>query len=187
MAKLNSFTFITMNGFFKGPQDDISWHKNDDPEKDKYAVKGIQSGGTLIFGRITYEMMASQWTSPEIKKSNPQAAEGMTNADKIVFSRTLKKADWKNTRLISGDLITEVKKLKKESGKDMVVLGSGTILSQLAQNNLIDKYLVMLDPVAIGTGTPIFSNVHHKLNLKLIDVQKFESGVLVLTYEPVKK
>ena len=89
MAKLISFTFVTLNGYYKGPQGDISWHKDDDPEKNDYAKKGAASDGILIFGRVTYEMMASYWPTPDAKKTDPETADGMNNRDKIVFSRTL--------------------------------------------------------------------------------------------------
>jgi dihydrofolate reductase len=187
MVKLISFTFVTLNGYFKGPQGDISWHKDNDPEKNDYANKGLDSDSTLIFGRITYEMMASFWPSPDAMKFNPKMAEGMNNADKIVFSRTLKKANWKNTKLVNGDMIEETKKLKKTSSKNLAIMGSGSIITQLAEHNLIDQYQLMVDPVVIGNGTPIFNNIKGKLDLKLVDSKIFKSGVVLLTYEQTKE
>lgn len=187
MAKLNSFTFVTLNGYYKGPQEDISWHKDNDPEKDSYAVKGAGSGGTLIFGRKTYDMMVAFWPTPAAEKSMPEVAKGMNNANKIVFSRTMKNADWKNTKIVKDDMIEEIKKLKKQSDKDLTIIGSGSIVGQLAEEGLIDQYLLMVDPIVIGEGTALFSNIHNNLHLKLVDSKIFKSGVLVLTYAPAKK
>ena len=187
MAKLNSFTFLTLNGYYKGPKEDISWHKNDDPEKTEYANTSASSEGVLIFGRVTYEMMVSFWPTSQAMKQFPKVAEAMNNADKIVFSRKLKKADWKNTKVINGDMIEEIKKLKKTSGKTMTILGSGSILTQLAAENLIDEYRLMVDPVVLGKGTPLFKDIDAELDLKLINSKITKSGVLILTYESAKK
>lgn len=183
MSTLRVFNFITLNGFFKGPGGDLSWHKQGTtPEEQEFSRKGIQAGSTLIFGRVTYEMMHAGWTSPETKKHMPDMAEGMTKAEKIVFSNTLKKADWNNTRVIGGDIVKEMKALKKSSEKDMTILGSGTIVTQFADEGLIDEYMLMVDPLALGEGTPIFQGLKKQLNLKLVNTQAFGSGTLVLTY-----
>jgi len=184
MRRLVMFNFMTLNGFIEGAKGDISWNKNSDPEKDAYAMEGIGAGGTLLFGRVTYEMMASYWPTPVALEQNHAMAEGMNRADKVVFSKTLTKADWSNTRLIRGDLIQEVKNMKQSSGSSMCVLGSGSIVTQLAERGLIDTYQFMIDPVAIGDGTPAFKGLKRPLNLKLISSRVFKSGVVVLNYEP---
>lgn len=187
MRKLTVFNFVTMNGFFAGPGGDISWHKDNDPEKNEYAEEGIESKNTLIFGRVTYEMMAGFWPSADALKYAPVMAKGMNAADKIVFSKTLEKADWNNTRLVNGDMVEEIKKMKQMEGKDMTILGSGSIISQLTDEGLIDEYQIMLDPVAIGEGTPLFKNIRNQLDLKLTDTRIFKSGVILLSYEPIRK
>lgn len=185
MRKLSVFNFVTLNGFFKGPHEDISWHKNDDPEKNEYAEASLQHDSTLLFGRVTYEMMKSFWPTENAMKFMPVMAEGMNKAKKFVFSNTLKKADWNNTTIISGDLFKQVKQMKQEEGNDMTILGSGSIITQFAEKGLIDQYQFMIDPIAIGKGTPIFKNLKHDLELKLIGSKIFKSGVVVLTYEPL--
>lgn len=185
MGKLSSFQFITLNGFFKGPDNDVSWHRHGG-EESEYANEGLQSNSTLLFGRITYEMMAGWWPTPEALKNMPEVAEGMNKADKIVFSKTLKKAEWNNTRIIKNNMEAEIKKLKQD-GKDMTILGSGSILTQLAEAGLIDTYQIMLDPVALGSGTPLLQGLKHKLDLQLVQTRTFKSGVILLTYEPLKK
>ena len=184
MKRVNAFNFITLDGYFEGPTRDISWHRHG-AEENEYAVEGLKSGGTLLFGRVTYEMMASYWPTPAAIKNTPIMAEGMNNADKIVFSRTLKKVEWKNTQLVKDNIVGEMKKLKQMPGKDMTLLGSGSIMTQFAEEGLIDEYQIMVDPVALGAGTPIFRGLKHKLDLKLTMTRTFKSGVVLLCYQPM--
>ena len=185
MGKLSVFNFITLNGYFEGPKSDISWHRHG-AEENAYAVDALKSGSTLLFGRVTYDMMASYWPTPLAMKNDPVVAEGMNKANKIVFSRTLKKVEWSNTRLVTDNMADEVKKMKKVPGKNMTVLGSGSIVTQLAQQGLIDEYEIMVDPVLLGDGTPIFKGIKQTLNLKLTASKTFRSGVVLLSYVPME-
>ena len=184
MGKLNVFNFITLNGFYKGTGEDISWHRHG-PEESQYATEGAGSGRIILFGRKTYEMMAGYWPTPDAFKNNPGVAEGMNSSEKIVFSRTLKKAAWNNTRLIGDNITGEIRKMKKSSEKDLVILGSGSIVTQFADEGLIDEYLIMLDPVVLGDGSSIFKNIRRKLELRLVNSRVFKSGVVLLTYFPL--
>ena len=183
MAKLNCFMFISLDGYYKGPEEDTSWHKHGE-EEGQFSADSLGAEHTLVFGRVTYEMMAGFWTLPMAFESMPEVAAGMNKAAKIVFSKTLDKADWQNTRLIKTDMITAMKKLKEESPNDMTILGSGTILTQFADAGLVDGYQVMVDPVAIGNGTPLFHGLKKKLALRLISTRSFKSGVVLHSYEP---
>ncbi len=183
MRKLSIFNFITLNGFYKGSAEDTNWHKHGGEEA-TYSEESLKPGNILLFGRVTYEMMASFWPTPMAAQNFPIVAEGMNKSEKIVFSRTLKKADWQNTKVIKENIVEEVMKLKKLPGKDMTVLGSGSIITQFAEHNLIDEYQIMIDPVAIGKGTPIFNNIKRELDLKLTGSRTFKSGVILLCYEP---
>jgi dihydrofolate reductase len=187
MTKLTVFNFVTLNGYFKGPNGDISWHRHGEEENEFAGDSMKSSGATLLFGRVTYEMMAGYWPSREALKNDPVVAQGMNTAEKIVFSRTLKKADWDNTRIIKDNMIEEIRKMKRMAGSDMTLLGSGSILTQFAEHGLIDGYQIMLDPVALGEGTPILKGITRKLDLKLTDTRTFKSGVVLLSYESVKK
>jgi dihydrofolate reductase len=184
MRKLTVFNFMTLNGYYKGPNEDIAWHRHGQ-EESEYAAEGAKSESIILFGRKTYEMMASYWPTPIAMQNAPEVAEGMNKSEKIVFSTTLEKTDWQNTRLIKTDIISEVKKLKKTSGKDMVVLGSGSIVTQFAQAGIIDNYQFMIDPVALGDGATIFGGITTKLDLKLTDTKIFKSGVVLLCYRPL--
>ena len=184
MGKLGVFNFVTLNGYFEGTPGDISWHRHGG-EESAYSEESLKSGSTLVFGRVTYQMMASFWPTPDAIKMYPVVAEGMNKADKVVFSRTLKKVEWSNTRLIKDNIVEEIRAMKRSSGKDMAILGSGSIVTQCAEQGLIDIYQIMVDPVVLGSGTPMFKNISHKLDLKLISTRTFNSGVVLLCYEPM--
>lgn len=185
MSKLNSYTFITLNGFYKGINEDLSWHRHGQ-EESEVATEGLSGNGILLFGRKTYEMMSSYWPTPAAISSAPEIAKGMNNAEKIVFSKTLKNASWNNTRIISDNIVEEMNKLKKTGTKDMTVLGSGTILTFFTQYNLIDEYQFMIDPVALGEGSPVLKNITSKLDLTLIKSRVYKSGVILACYHPMQ-
>jgi dihydrofolate reductase len=182
MSKLSAFNFITLNGYLNSNEGDISWHRHG-VEENQYALDSLQSDNTLLFGRKTYEMMAGYWPTPMAMQNDPLVAEGMNKAKKIVFSRTLKNPNWENTTVISEDIVQEIMRLKALSGNDLTLLGSGTIVSLFADNGLIDEYQIMIDPVAISAGTPIFNGINGTINLSLIAVKSFKSGVVLLSYK----
>jgi dihydrofolate reductase len=185
MSKINSYTFITLNGFYKGDHEDISWHRHGE-EEGEHAKEGLAGNGILLFGRKTYEMMSSYWPTPGAMQSAPEVAKGMNNAEKIVFSRTVKEASWNNTRVISDNIVEEMKRLKHTGSKDMTVLGSGSILTLFAQNNLIDEYQFMIDPVILGEGATILKSITKNLILKLTRSKVYKSGVILACYEPIQ-
>jgi dihydrofolate reductase len=183
MRRISVFNFVSLNGYFAGPNGDISWHPHD-AEGDELSMDGLKSGSTLLFGRITYEMMIRFWPTPAALQSMPVVAAGMNKADKIVFSRTLQKAEWSNTRLMKDNIIEEMRNLKQSPGSDMTILGSGSITAQFAEAGLIDEYQFMLDPVALGEGTPLFKGLKQPLSLKLTDTRIFKNGSILVTYAP---
>jgi len=137
-----------------------------------------------LFGRITYELMARYWPTPDAIRANPIVAEGMNSMPKVVFSRTLDKVSWSNTKLVKGDIASEVRKMKQEPGKGMAILGSGSIVSQLAPEGLIDEYQVVVNPVVLGQGRTMFEGIKEKLNLKLTKMRTFGNGKVFLCYAP---
>lgn len=183
MAKLKSFIFISLNGFYKGANEDIHWHPHD-IEEILFSRENLKSDNILLFGRITYEMMKSFWPTAMALKLYPEVANGMNNSKKMVISKTLKTSDWKNTTIIKGDLFTEIRKLKEVSNQGITVLGSGNVLRQLANENLIDEYQIIIAPVFIETGTPILNNLKKQLTLELINSRTFKNGTISLTYKP---
>lgn len=183
MRKLSVFNLMSLDGYIAGPGGDISWHRVD-AEFQELAIAASNSDNTLLFGRVTYELMARFWPTEEARRTDPLVAAGMNKSEKIVFSRTLTKAEWNNTRLVKDDLLGEVRKLKQGTGKDLTVLGSGSIVAQLADAGLIDEYQVLLNPVVLGAGRKMFEGLQHRLVLKLADTRRFGNGNLLLTYRP---
>ncbi|MDD4969198.1 MAG: dihydrofolate reductase family protein [Paludibacter sp.] len=183
MRKVKAFIFITLDGYYAGEEGDISWH-NHGHEENEYASRSMSAGDILLFGRVTYDMMQSYWPTPMAKMNDPVVAEGMNKSEKLVFSRTLKKTSWENSTLVKEDVVEELKRLKLQPGKDMTLLGSGSILKQLAEHGLIDEYQIMVDPVVIGSGVRLFEGIREQLNLKLVSTTAFKSGVVLLCYQP---
>jgi dihydrofolate reductase len=185
MRKLIVFNSVTLDGYFAGVNGDFSWAHRQDAEWNAFVSGNAGGGGVLVFGRITYELMASYWPTPLAMKNDPVVAGAMNKLQKIVFSRTLERASWSNTRLVKGDAATEMRKLKKEPGDDMVILGSGSIVAQLAQAGSIDEYQIALTPVALGKGRTMFDGIKEKLALKLTKTRAFGNGNVMLYYQPM--
>jgi len=186
MRKLIVFNHVTLDGYFVGAGGDFSWARagNDDPEFAAFVAENASGGGQLLFGRVTYQMMASYWPTPIADQHHPTVAAGMNSAPKVVFSRTLDKATWNNTRLVKDDMAAEIRKMKNEPGPGMAILGSGSIVAQLAEEHLIDEYRMMVDPVALGKGRSMFDGIREQLNLKLAKTRTFKNGKIHLCYEP---
>jgi dihydrofolate reductase len=170
----------SLDGFFETPDKKLDWVVTDTEFFD-YAKAMLRAADTLLFGRATYQHMANYWpTAPA-----DEIADKMNNLPKIVFSRTLQKVEWNNSRLAEKNPEEEVSKLKKQAGMDMVVLGSATVASSLLQAGLVDEYRVILQPVLIGKGNSLFKDITERMQLKLISTRAFGSGVVLLSYERV--
>ena len=185
MRKLIVFNHVSLDGYFAGANGDFSWARagSDDPEYSGWVAENSKGGGEMLFGRVTYDMMASYWPTPMADQHSPVVAANMNSMAKVVFSRTLDQATWNNTRLLKGDLVSEVRTLKEESGPGMVIMGSGTIVAQLAQERLIDEYQMVVDPVALGKGRTMFDGIQEHLNLKLAKSRTFQNGKVFLSFE----
>jgi dihydrofolate reductase len=187
MRQLVVFNHVSLDGYFVDGNGSMSWAKADhkDEEWNAFVAGNARGGGMLVFGRTTYELMAGFWPTPFAMESMPNVAEGMNSMPKVVFSRTLDKASWNNTKLLKGDLASEIRRIKKEPGEGMAILGSGSIVSQLAPEGLIDEYQVVVNPVVLGKGRTMFDGVKEKLNLKLTKTRAFGNGNVLLCYEPM--
>ena len=187
MRKLIVFNHVSLDGYFVDGAGDMSWAKADhqDAEWDAFVAGNASGGGVLVFGRVTYDLMAGFWPTPFAIESMPAVAAGMNNMPKVVFSRTLDHVSWNNTTLVKGDPAAEMRKMKQASGENMVILGSGRIVSQLAQEMLIDEYQIVVNPVVLGQGRTMFDGVKEKLRLKLTKTRTFGNGNVLLCYEPM--
>ncbi len=187
MRRLIVFNQVTLDGYFAGPGGDISWAKaRQDPEFHEFVQQNARGGGVLVFGRITYELMASYWPTPLAAQNDPAVAERMNNLPKIVFSRTLAEAAWSNTTLVQGDLAAEIRRLKREPGDDMAILGSGSLVAQLADAGLIDEYQLVVYPIVLGHGRTMFDGVKKPLPMKLSRSRTFANGNVFLSYVPAE-
>ena len=186
MRKLVVFNSTSLDGYFAETNGAMSFahNANPDAEWDAFVESNASGGGVLLFGRITYELMSSFWPKPLAAQLMPAVAERMNNLPKVVFSRTLEGASWSNTKLVKGDLIAEIRKMKNEPGGDMAILGSGSIVSQLAHYGLIDEYQIVVVPVVLGRGRTMFEGVRKQLSLRLTKTRAFVNGNVLLCYEP---
>jgi dihydrofolate reductase len=181
MRKVIMYNLMTVDGLFEGPNHDIQWFRWNE-EMQRYTEETqIGKGEAILFGRRTYEMMAQYWpTAPD-----DEIARFMNGTEKVVFSRTLKQADWANAR-VHNDPVAEVPRLKQQGDKDIFVFGSADLCVTLIQFRLIDEYRVLVNPLLLGEGTPLFKESTRTLNLELLEIRPFKSGVVVLHYAPAK-
>ncbi len=184
MPKLVAYTSVSLDGYFTDANGDMNWAHKHDPEWQAFVSENASRGGQLLFGRVTYDLMASFWPTALAAQSNPAVVERMNNLRKFVFSRKLDQVTWNNTTLLKGDLAAEVRKLKQEPGPNIVVMGSGSIVAQLAEAGLIDEYQIVLNPIVVGGGRTMFEGVKRKLPMKLASSRAFGNGNVVLFYEP---
>jgi dihydrofolate reductase len=173
---------ISLDGFIAGPNGEIDWHRVDE-EHNEYAADMLNSVDTLLFGRVTYQLMASYWPTPPAIKEDAIIAGKMNSLAKIVFSTTLERVDWKNSRLLKGNMVEEVTKLKQQPGKDMMIFGSSSIVSALTPPGLIDEYRLIVNPVILGSGTPEFTGIKDRLHLQLLEARAFRIGTVLLRYQ----
>lgn len=184
MRKLLVFESISVDGFFAGLDGDLSFAHAvpPDPEWDGFVANNASGPSSLVFGRITYEMMASFWPTPFAAEQMPEVAAGMNRSEKIVFSTTLESVGWANTRLLDDDPVDAIRRLKAADGPAMVILGSGSLVAQLAPAGLIDEYQLVVVPVILGAGRTLFEGVEPMLPLQLTHTRAFANGNVVLTY-----
>lgn len=185
MRKVVFFNLTSLDGYFEGPNRDINWHHVDEEFND-FAIQQTGEFGALLFGRVTYELMASYWPTESAKRDDPEVAGLMNSLPKVVFSNTLDKVEWENTKLVKGNYAEEVSKLKEQPGKDIAIFGSSDLAVALIDLGLIDEFRIMVNPIVLGGGKPILHGIKSQLELKLIKVKQFKSGNVLLYYEPRK-
>jgi dihydrofolate reductase len=184
MPRLNMFNNVSLDGYFTDTNNDMSWaHAGaDDTEHMEFVSSNAKGGGMLVFGRVTYEMMAGFWPTPMAAQMMPEVAAGMNRAQKFVFSRSLQKAEWAGTTVLNGDPAQEIARLKRENGPGLTVLGSGSIVKQLTAAGLIDDYQLMVCPVILGGGRTLFEGNTGRPVLKLANSRVFKNGRVFLHY-----
>jgi len=148
----------------------------------RWKVQSLDEVGTHIMGRITYEQMASYWPHG----GPAEYADPMNNIPKVVFSKTLTKAEWKESRIARGDLSEEIARLKSEPGKHIMAHGGARFVQALSREGLIDEYRLVIRPVALGSGMPLFKDLLAPLHLMLVDSKAFADGTAICVYQPVR-
>jgi dihydrofolate reductase len=190
MKKVIVSEMVSLDGFFAGPNGEIDWHIVDE-EFNQYAIDLLNTVDTILFGRVTYQLFESYWPVAALRsstsKSNLEIASKINNMTKIVFSETLEKVEWKNASLVKEIIPDEIAKMKQQPGKDIVIYGSGSIVSAFTQLGLVDEYRIIVNPVVLGNGKPLFKDIRDRINLKLLKTKTFSSGNILLVYRPAKK
>jgi dihydrofolate reductase len=183
MRKIFAFLVASVDGYYEGPNQEFDWPVVDE-EFNRFAIEQLAEVDTLVFGRKTYEGMASYWPTPAAEQDDPEIAARMNGLDKIVVSTTLEEATWANTRLIKDDAAGELAKRKEQPGKDMVIMGSSSLTVSLLRAGLVDELRIMVMPVVLGDGHSLFRTAEERISLKLVGVKSFDSGNVWLTYQP---
>jgi dihydrofolate reductase len=181
MRKVIMWNLVTLDGFFEGPKSwDLDWHEYVwGEELERLSLEQSKSIGMLLFGRVTYEGMAGYWQTQK-----GEIADFMNEVPKVVFSRTVSKAEWNHTRLVRGQAEEEVIRLKKQPGKDLFIFGSANLSSTLTQAGLIDEYRLCVAPVVLGGGNPLFKPSPARLKLKLLEAKPLKSGGVIVRFQP---
>ena len=179
MRKVIVWNMVTLDGFFEGAKPwEIDWHEYGwGPELERFSIDQGKEVGTLLFGRKTYEGMASYWPS-----AKGETADFMNSVPKVVFSNTLGTASWNNTRIAKGGAEEEVARLKQEPGKDLFIFGSAALTDSLTKQSLVDEYRIGLNPLLLGGGTPMFKPSNERIRLTLLEARPMQSGVVLLRY-----
>jgi dihydrofolate reductase len=174
------FESISVDGCFTDAGGDMSWAHagREDAEFAGWVSGNASSGGELLFGRKTYQMMEAFWPTPMAEQQMPAVAKGMNAATKYVASKTIQPA-WKNTHLLKGDLLNAVRDLKASHGPDIALLGSGSVAAQLGEASLVDEYQFVIIPIGLGGGRTIFARGQ---KLRLLDQRAFRCGNVAVTY-----
>lgn len=183
MRKIIVSEMVSLDGFFENTNREPSWHKVS-KEFFEYSRELLNSVDTILFGRITYQMMQNFW--PDATDEDVVITHKMNHLNKIVFTKTLKTLEWNNSQIAELNLEEEVLKIKNNTGKDVVIFGSGTLVNELTNLGLIDEYRFAVNPVILGNGTSLFTGVDSKSILKLLKVKPLDSGVVILYYSPVR-
>jgi dihydrofolate reductase len=185
MRKVRVFDNVSLDGFFTDAKNDMSWAHKQDAEWNAFTAGNASGGeGALLFGRVTYQQMESFWPTPQAAQMMPEVAKGMNAMPKYVVSRTLQRVDWRNTTLLKGDLVAEIRVLKAQDGPDLVILGSGRVVSQLSAARLVDEYQLVVHPLVLGTGRTLFETLTAPLPLRRTNARTFANGCVVGWYEP---
>jgi dihydrofolate reductase len=186
MSKLFLQINTSLDGYIEDPSGEIDWHFVD-AEFEQFVNTTLRSIDGMVFGRVAYEKLAEYWptaaSNAEASERHIEAARLMNELPKYVVSNRLERADWQNSHIISGDVQHEISGLKRRASRDIALFAGASVASSLARLGLIDEYRIILNPILLGAGTPLFNGGHDRIDLRLRETRQFGSGALVLIYE----
>jgi dihydrofolate reductase len=168
---------VSLDGFVASPQGGLGGSLPEDDAQTSWKLERLREVGTHIMGRVTYEQMAEHWPN-----AGGEYAPLMNRIPKVVFSSTLETASWGPARVASGDMVTEVAELKQKSEKDIMAHGGAAFVQALSKHGLIDEYRLVIQPVALGGGLPLFKDLPAVLQLHLVEAQQFATGAVGHVY-----
>jgi len=180
MARLILWNMMTLDGFVEGPDHDIGWHEEVwGPDLEAFSIEQLRTAGGLLFGRRTYDLMAAHWPGAE-----GEVAQHMNALPKFVASRTLSDVGWENSQLLRGDVAAATARLKDEVAGDLFLFGSATLAETLMPHGLFDEFRIGVNPVVLGSGSPLFKPGSVRLRLHLAETRSLATGVVILRYLP---
>jgi dihydrofolate reductase len=172
---------VSVDGFVAGPQGGLGGSLPEDEDLTGWKLDQLHQTGLHIMGRVTYEQMAAHWPT-----ATDQYAAPMNELPKVVFSKTLERADWNNSTVARGDTAEEIAQLKREPGKDIMAHGGAAFIQALSNLGLIDEYRMVIEPMALGNGLPMFKDLPAALRLNLVEAKTFSTGTAAHVYQPIR-
>lgn len=176
---------ISLDGFVAGPNGEMNWIKINEEIFD-HVGKRISEGDTALYGRVTFQMMEDYWPTaadkPNATKHDIEHSKWYDKVHKVVLSKTLNESGLTNTEIINDNLLDRINEIKQSEGEDILLFGSPTATHSLMQLHLIDGYWLFINPVILGKGIPLFTDIKDKIKLKLLTTQQFDCGVTELNY-----
>ncbi|TCN01043.1 dihydrofolate reductase [Paenibacillus sp. BK033] len=186
MRKLVLFMHVSLDGYASDSNGGLDWIPYNE-ELEKYAEEVVAEVGAPVYGRTTYRMMESYWPTllddPNASKHELEHAKWLQAVKKVVISGTMDKVEWNNTMLIKDNIADEIRALKEQPGKNLVIFGSPGAAKTLLELGLIDEFLLTICPVVLGDGTSVFDGAGEKIRLKLLSSRTFKSGIIAARYE----
>lgn len=186
MHKILVFNNISLDGLFSDAEGGVGWAKRDSEELTEYVKQVRGDIRTYVFGRATYQMFAGFWPTPAGKAVNPYFAKILNEGRKVVFSKSLKQATWENTVIEREADASTLDRIKASGDGDCLIFGSGSLVRDLTERGWVDEYQLVVNPVIVGGGRPLFSHLPKNVELRLLDVKPFKNGTVLLRYEPIQ-
>ena len=179
---------VSLDGYIEGPERELDWFEDGDAQFEQYCDEMIDSVGLALYGRRAYELMLKYWPNAERNPRSPADlafARKMNALPKLVLSRTLARADWNNTQILRDNVGETLAALKREPGKPIVAWAGAGLVSTLADLGLVDEYRLIVQPVVLGKGTPLFQGIEARRKLRLTRTTQLGRNLAVLCYEPI--